>query len=139
MFQSPNGYNPYVYPEDANERKNTVLYLMKRHGYITDEQYQAGIKVNIADLLDVGTTSVNEYQGFIDTVVQEIIDDTGNNPYELPMDIQTTMVTKKQDAINKFYKTHKFKDKKVEVGVGVIDGVVAVTVAVTVGLLSSFS
>ena len=133
MFQSPNGYNPNVYPEDANERKNTVLYLMKRHGYITDEQYQVGISVQIKDFLDVGTTSSNEYQGFIDTVVQEIIDDTGNNPYEVPMDVQTTMVTKKQDAINKFYKTHKFKDKKVEVGVGVIDNDTGAVIAVGAG------
>ena len=28
MFQSPNGYNPYLNPNDANERKNTVLYLI---------------------------------------------------------------------------------------------------------------
>ena len=133
MFQSPNGYNPYVYPEDANERKNTVLYLMKRHGYITDAEYQAGISVEIKDFLEGGTTASNPYQGFIDTVVQEIIDDTGNNPYEVPMDVYTTMVTKKQDAINKFYKTHKFKDKKVEVGVGVIDNDTGAVIAVGAG------
>ncbi len=133
MFQSPNGYNPYVYPDDANERKNTVLYLMKRHGYITDEQYQAGIAVHIKDFLDVGSESSNQYQGFIDTVVQEIIDDTDNNPYEVPMDIYTTMVTKKQNAINKFYKTHDFKDKKVEVGVGVIDNDTGAVIAVGAG------
>ena len=133
MFQSPNGYNPYVYPEDANDRKNTVLYLMKRHGYITDAEYKAGIAVQIKDFLDVGTSSSNPYQGFIDTVVQEIIDDTGNNPYEVPMDVYTTMVTKKQDAINKFYKTHKFKDKKVEVGVGVIDNDTGAVIAVGAG------
>ena len=133
MFQSPNGYNPYVYPEDANDRKNTVLYLMKRHGYITDEQYEAGISVQIKDFLDVGTTATNQYQGFIDTVVQEVIDDTENNPYEVPMDIYTTMVSKKQDAINKFYKNHKFKDKKVEVGVGVIDNKTGAVIAVGAG------
>ena len=133
MFQSPNGYNPYVYPEDANERKNTVLYLMKRHGYITDEQYEAGISIQIKDLLEGGTSSVNQYQGFIDTVVQEVIDDTDNNPYEVPMDIYTTMVAKKQDAINKFYKEHKFKDKKVEVGVGVIDNDTGAIIAVGAG------
>ncbi len=133
MFQSPNGYDPYVYPDDANERKNTVLYLMKRHGYITDEQYQAGISVHIKDFLDEGTSTGNTYQGFIDTVVEEIIEDTGNNPYEVPMDVYTTMVTKKQDAINKFYKKHKFKDKKVEVGVGVIDNDTGAVIAVGAG------
>ena len=61
MFQSPNGYNPYVNPNDANDRKNTVLYLMKRHGYISEEQYNAGKAVKIADMLSHSTTATNEY------------------------------------------------------------------------------
>jgi len=121
MFQSPNGYNPYVNPNDANDRKNTVLYLMKRHEYITDDEYKAATSIEIKEFLGKGTSSSNEYQGFLDTVVAEIIDKTGNNPYDVPMDIYTTMVKGKQDIINNFYKTHKFKDEKVEVGVGAID------------------
>ena len=138
MFQSPNGYNPYINPNDANERKNTVLYLMKRHGYITDAEYQAGIQVQIKDLLKGGTTNVNEYQGFIDTVVQEVIDSTGNNPYDVPMDIYTTMVKEKQDIINKFYKTYNFKNfkdkgKELEVGIGVINNKTGAIIAVGAG------
>lgn len=133
MFQSPNGYNPYNNPNDANSRKNTVLYLMKRHGYITDTEYKAATSVKIKDFLEGGTTSTNEYQGFIDTVVQEIIDKTGNNPYDVPMTIYTTMDRTRQDVINNFYKTHKFKDKKVEVGVGVIDNKTGAIVAVGAG------
>ena len=121
MFQSPNGYNPFINPNDANARKNTVLYLMKRHGYITDTEYQAGIAVEIKDMLGEGKSSVNEYQGFIDTVVQEVIDKTDSNPYDVPMDIYTTMVRSKQDIINKFYNTYKFKDSVIEVGIGAID------------------
>ena len=134
MFQSPNGYNPYNNPNDANDRKNTVLYLMKRHGYITDEEYKAGTSIKIKDMLaEDGNTTTNEYQGFIDTVVQEIIDRTGNNPYDVPMDVYTTMVTKKQDVINKFYKTYKFKDSKIEVGVGMIDNKTGAILAVGAG------
>ena len=133
MFQSPNGYNPYNYPEDANERKNTVLYLMKRHGYITDTEYKAATSVEIKDFLEGGVTSTNEYQGFIDTVVQEVIDKTGNNPYDVPMTIYTTMDKDKQDVINNFYKNHKFKDEKVEVGVGVVDNNTGAILAVGAG------
>jgi penicillin-binding protein 1A len=133
MFQSPNGYNPYVNPNDANERKNTVLYLMKRHGYITEDEYKAGTQVEIKDLLRGGTTSVNVYQGFIDTVVQEVIDDTGNNPYDVPMDIYSTMVKSKQDIINNFYKTYKFKDSKIEIGIGVINNKTGAIIAVGAG------
>lgn len=133
MFQSPNGYNPYYNPNDANARKNTVLYLMKRHGYISEEQYNAGKSVEIKDLLKGSTTEANEYQGFIDTVVEEIIERTGNDPYVVPMDIYTTMSKSKQDVINNFYKTYKFKDKKVEVGVGVIDNDTGAILAVGAG------
>ena len=133
MFQSPNGYNPYNYPEDANERKNTVLYLMKRHGYITDTEYKAATSVEIKDFLEGGVTSTNEYQGFIDTVVQEVIDKTGNNPYDVPMTIYTTMDKDKQDVINNFYKNHKFKDEKVEVGIGVVDNNTGAILAVGAG------
>ena len=133
MFQSPNGYNPYNNPNDANARKNTVLYLMKRHGYITEDEYQAGISREIKTMLKGGSTSVNEYQGFIDTVVQEVIDLTGNNPYDVPMDIYSTMNKEKQDAINNFYKDYDFPDDKFEVGIGVVENKTGAILAVGAG------
>ena len=33
MFKAPNYYRPNVNPENAAERRKTVLYLMRRHGY----------------------------------------------------------------------------------------------------------
>lgn len=133
MFQSPNGYNPYVNPNDANDRKNTVLYLMKRHGYITEDEYNIGISIEIKNLLGTASSTVNVYQGFIDTVVQEIIDKTGNNPYDIPMDVYTTMDRGKQDVINEFYSNYGFKDEKIEVGVGVINVSSGAIVAVGAG------
>ena len=106
---------------------------MKRHGYITEEEYNAGVSVQIKDLLTEGSSSTNEYQGFLDTVIQEIIDDTGNNPYNVPMDIYTTMKKDKQDIINDFYNTFKFKDEKVEVGIGAIDVNTGAIIAVGAG------
>ena len=133
LFQSPNGYNPYNNPIDGNARKNTVLYLMKRHGYITEEEYKAGVAVEIKTLLRGGTTSTNEFQGYIDTVVQEVEDLTGNNPYNVPMLIYTTMDMDRQKIINNFYKNHKFRDKKIQVGVGVVDVKTGALVAVGAG------
>ena len=49
------------------------------------------------------------------------------------MDVYTTMVKSKQDAINKFYKTYKFKDKKIEVGIGVVDNDTGAILAVGAG------
>ena len=39
LFQAPSAYDPYSYPEKAEQRRNIVLSLMKRHGYITDTEY----------------------------------------------------------------------------------------------------
>ncbi len=133
MFQAPGEYDPYVNPDKTNKRKNEVINLMLRHNFITEQEAEAALKVDIEDILEKQKTNVNKYQGFIDTVVQEVIDRTGNNPYEVSMDIYSTMVTKKQDVINNFYNKHKFKDKKVQVGIGVIDNKTGAIIAVGAG------
>ena len=38
LFQAPSAYDPYRYPEATTERRDTVLNLMVRHGYITREE-----------------------------------------------------------------------------------------------------
>lgn len=43
MLKGPNSYSPIRYPEAAQERTATVLYVMKREGYITEEEYQQAL------------------------------------------------------------------------------------------------
>ena len=133
MFQAPGEYDPYVNPEKTNVRKNEVIDLMLRHGYITENIAHNAKLTDIKNYLFDRNYDVNIYQGFIDTVVQEVIDRTGNNPYEVSMDIYSTMVKSKQDVINNFYNTHKFKDNKVQVGIGIIDNDTGAIIAVGAG------
>ena len=133
LFQAPGEYDPYMNPDKTNARKNEVINLMLRHGYISKNEADIAKQINIENIIKKKDTSINVYQGFIDTVVQEVIDRTGNNPYEVSMDIYSTMVRSKQDVINNFYKTHKFKDKKVQVGIGVIDNETGAIIAVGAG------
>ena len=133
MFQAPGEYDPYVNPDKTNTRKNEVINLMVRHGYISEEEAKQAKKVDVEDIIKSHSSSINKYQGFIDTVVQEVIDRTGNNPYEVSMDIYSTMVKSKQDIINNFYNKHKFKDKKVQAGIGAIDNKTGAIVAVGAG------
>ena len=44
MFQAPSALNPFYYPEANEARRKDVLYLMHRHGYITDEEYDNFLK-----------------------------------------------------------------------------------------------
>lgn len=131
LFQAPSAYNPYVNPKSAESRRNTVLALMYRHGYITKEEKEAASSVPVESLLIEKGSSLNKYVGFIDTVVEEVINRTktkgnpdGDDPYTTPMKIYTTLDPEKQDAINDLYdgKTdHKWKNDVAQAGIAVVD------------------
>lgn len=132
LFQAPSAYDPRINKDEANKRKNEVISLMLRHGYITKEIAESAINTHVENLLSK-EIKINPYQGFIDTVVEETISKTNLNPYETSMDIYSTMIKEKQDVINNFYKKHKFKDNKVQVGIGVIDNDTGAIIAVGAG------
>lgn len=133
MFQAPGEYDPYINPEKTTKRKNEVIDLMLRHGYITNTEANEAKKINIKDIIKKSNKTINKYQGYIDTVIQEVIDRTGDNPYETSMDIYTTLASDKQDVIEEFYNNWKFKDDKVQVGIGVIDNNTGAIIAVGAG------
>lgn len=137
LFQAPGAYDPYINPEAAEARRNQVLNLMVRHGYISQEECDIAKQISVKSLLrDDYSTVVNIYQGFIDTVVAEVIENTGSNPYDVPMEIYSTMITEKQDVINNLYNGnagYTFKDEKIQVGIAVIDNDSGAIVAVGAG------
>ena len=103
LFQSPKYYNPYYYPERAEKRRQTVLYLMQRHGYITEEERKIATKLPITSYIQKTQNkgSYAEYQGYIDTVVEELENEYDLNPYTTPLKIYTAMKKSKQDFVNK--------------------------------------
>ena len=123
LFQAPVAYDPFDYPEKAESRRNQVLNLMKRHGYISEEECEIAKSIPLKSLLVESESTTNQFQGFIDTVVEEVIDRTGKNPYETPMSIKTTMVREKQEAINNIYNgtTYKWLNDTVQAGIAVVD------------------
>ncbi len=133
LFQAPGEYDPYVNPDKTNHRKNIVLDLMHKYGYISELEAKEAKKIDVEDIIIQNKDTINPYQGFIDTVVQEVIDRTGYNPYVVSMDIYSTMVKRKQDVINNFYKKHKFKDSKVQVGLAMIDNKTGAILAIGAG------
>ena len=133
MFQAPGEYDPYINPQKTTKRKNEVIDLMLRHGYITETEANQAKKINVENIVKKVNKNVNKYQEYIDTVIQEVIDRTGDNPYEVSMDIYTTLVSDKQDVIEDFYNNWKFKDNKVQVGIGVIDNNTGSIIAVGAG------
>lgn len=120
MYQAPNRYNPYKNPEAATKRRDTVLTLMVRHGYITEEEKKMAEDVSVESMLAGGGTQ-SDYQGYIDTVIEEVENKTGNNPAQVSMKIYTAMDRTVQDGINKVLsgEDHTWADDTVQAGVAV--------------------
>ena len=136
LFQSPNGYNPYVYPEKAETRRNTVLNLMVRHGYITKEEANIAKSIPVESLLSGdGGKELDQYYGFSRTVYEEAIKLTGLDPYVTPMKIYTTLNIDVQDGINKALagETVKWKDDVVQAGIAVTDVNTGAVIAIGAG------
>ena len=125
MFKSPNYYNPEEHPDRAQERRKTVLYLMRRHGYITAEEEKIANSIPVSSLIATSSESTynSEYSGYIDTVVDEIKEKYGVNPYTTPLVVYTNLDTSKQKAVNSVMngESYTWINDKVQAGVAVLD------------------
>lgn len=137
LFQSPNYYNPYNYPERAEKRRQTVLYLMQRHGYITKEEKEIAQSVPITLLIKTVQTDsrYSEYQGYIDTVVEELENEYDLNPYTTPLKIYTAMNKSKQDFINKVMngEAWKWENENAQSGIVMTESATGEVIAVGAG------
>ncbi len=123
MYNAPVWYNPYDYPENCNERKNTVLSLMYNHGYITEQEMLDAQSIHISTLVkpQENTAAANPYQVLIDYVKQEILDKEGIDIARGGYRVRTTFNKNIQDVINNLQNGNavKFRDDLVQVGVAV--------------------
>ncbi|HDR7355269.1 TPA: PBP1A family penicillin-binding protein [Bacillus wiedmannii] len=105
LMKAPNNYDPTKEQniQKATERRDVVLELMNRHGYITKKEMDEASKVPVTEGLK-GATEQKEmpYPAFMDAVVKEI-------EKELPeanigsdgLEIYTTLDQKAQDFADK--------------------------------------
>lgn len=125
LFQAPSSYDPYRYPENTAKRRETVLYLMKKHGYITEEEQKIANSIPVESLLRTSNPEGDEnpYQSYIDVVIKEVEEKTGYSPYTTGMKIYTNLDTGKQEMMNDIMngKTWTWKDEKVQAGVAIVD------------------
>ena len=147
LFKGGNAYDPYLYPDNTEARRKVVLSLMLRHGYINEEEYNSAKELTVEDIvkkIDKSSSTKNyAYQSFIDTVVEEVKKrtkaETGTeqNPYEIPMEIYTTMDRSKQqyldDLMNGENAGYKWENDVVEAGIVVTDTNTGAIVAVGAG------
>jgi len=130
MVNNPAYYHPYKNPETTNERKNVVLSLMYRHGYITEEEMKDAQNIHVSSLVIKQSNTANPYQVLIEYVTDEINDKEGLNTYKGGYDIYTTFDKHIQDVINNMQNgaAGAWRDDKVQVAsavTSVIDGSIA--------------
>lgn len=124
LFQAPSSHNPYRYPENAEARRKTVLNLMLRHGYITETERDAALAIPVTSLLHANTNDVSfKYQSFIDNVIEEVKDKTGNDPYQIPMKIYTTMDKNIQTSVDNIMNgtSYSWENDYVDAGAAIIN------------------
>lgn len=74
--QSPNNYNPFNYPENAENRRNIVLSLMVQHGKISQEDANAAKNLSVAQAVlpenERNQFKSSDYPAFLQVVLEEI-------------------------------------------------------------------
>ena len=124
MFNNPSYYNPYTNKEAASERRSVVLGLMVRHGYITDEEREFAENIPVESLLvDRSKEKASNYQAFIDFLVYQVEQETGDNPFYTSMAIYSTLDPNIQDTLNQLENgdLYKFSDDKIQYGMAITD------------------
>ncbi len=122
LYQAPSANNPYKYPENSQKRTAEVLYLMKRHGYITAEEEKILNKVSLNRLLNNKKES-QKYYSYLNTVVEEAYKKYGVNPHAESLLIYTNMNRNHQTIIDDVMsgKTYKWENPEVQAGIAVVD------------------
>lgn len=125
VVNSPYYYDPHNYLDHATDRRNTVLAMMVRHGYITEKEYNLAKSINVEDLLIDPSTTLKDtnykYQAYIDEAIKEAQRVTGQDPMNVSMEIYTAMDPVAQDAVEEILAGNNpnvtFADDLMEAGI----------------------
>lgn len=124
LFQAPTAYDPFSYPKQAEARRNQVLNLMVRHGYISKEIAEDAKKISVTSMLVERQSYISKYQGYVDTVIEEVKEKYKVDPYKVPLEIYTYFDPERQDVINSIYdgsSGYEFKDDAIQLGMAVLN------------------
>ena len=108
VINSPYYYDPHNFLDLATQRRNTVLDMLLRHGYINRKEYTLAKNIRVEDtLIDPSGRSSsgnggNKFanQSYIDTVIEEAERITGLDPLSVAMEIYTYMDPKAQQVMD---------------------------------------
>ncbi|HFD1649843.1 TPA: PBP1A family penicillin-binding protein [Enterococcus faecium] len=103
MPQAPSAYDPYVYPDQAKKRRDTVLYTMLQNEKISQTEYDQAVNVPVTDGLQELTQSDDNTKivdNYVKEVINEVQEKTDKNVYTDGLEIYTNLDL---DAQKKLY------------------------------------
>ncbi|EME8113109.1 PBP1A family penicillin-binding protein [Enterococcus faecium] len=103
MPQAPSAYDPYVYPDQAKKRRDTVLYTMLQNEKISQTEYDQAVNVLVTDGLQELTQSDDNTKivdNYVKEVINEVQEKTDKNVYTDGLEIYTNLDL---DAQKKLY------------------------------------
>lgn len=122
LAQSPEGKNPYNYPEKAKDRQELVLSKMKELGCIDEKQYTEAINQELVYKKGkIELASSNSY--FVDAVIENVIEDLQETKgitrvmaqkmvYNDGLRIYTTVEPKVQEALETVFADESYFERK---------------------------
>lgn len=103
MPNAPNYYDPYVNQEEAQERRDTVLYTMLDNNKITQQEYEEAENTPVDDglqELEQEDDDYKYYDNYTKEVIKEVEDKTGKDVYRDGLNIYTNL---DEDAQKRLY------------------------------------
>jgi penicillin-binding protein 2A len=127
--KAPTSYSPFKNKEQALERRNLVLSLMKEQHFITAEEYERAKAQPIRLKTSDGTGLKGKYAPYVDYVIEEAIELYGFTEEQLltgGLQIYTEIDPIVQDAVQEVYKNDRFfpeskEDQLIQSGTVIID------------------
>lgn len=127
MPQAPSAYDPYVYPDQAKKRRDTVLYTMLQNEKISQTEYDQAVNVPVTDGLQELTQSDDNTKivdNYVKEVINEVQEKTDKNVYTDGLEIYTNLDLDTQKKLYDIVNTDQYvsyPDDEMQVASTLID------------------
>ena len=140
MLNAPIKFDPYLYPQNAQYRRDIVLYAMLKNNKITNQEYQQAIKEPVQTGLRPrhSNNDHSERRKIDDPYIKEVVNEAqekGFDPYNSNLKITVNIDQKAQNELYELANSKKipFTNDKMQVGATVVDPINGHVVAIVGG------
>ncbi|MFC7372814.1 transglycosylase domain-containing protein [Fictibacillus iocasae] len=124
--QRPSDYNPYVNPDKAENRRNIVLSLMHKHGFISEAEKKEAASIPVKKMLSKPSKEKGKYEAYIQQVIKELREKgiSDKEIYEGGLKIYTNLDPVLQTHTEQVLSSDKFvkyPDAEFQAGTAVVD------------------